>query len=103
MNKYKNIKIEIDGITFASKHEGKRYCELRLLERAGEITDLELQPRFPITLNNQKICTYIADFRYREVKTGQSVIEDAKGVITQIYALKRKLVFAMYGVTIQEV
>jgi len=55
-NKYHNQPVTIDGIRFASKREGKRYSELKLLEQAGSITDLKLQPRFPIRHNLITIC-----------------------------------------------
>lgn len=73
-----------------------------MLERAGEIHGLILQPEFPIIVNGKKICKYIADFRYvnRDIET---VVEDAKGVKTDVYRLKKKLVEALYGITVQEV
>ena len=67
-NKYKAVKTTIDGITFDSKREAKRYTELKILEKAGYITHLELQPEYPITINGIKLCKYIADFRYFTVR-----------------------------------
>lgn len=64
MRKYRNIKTVIDGITFDSIKESERYKKLLLLQKTGEISDLILQPKFPIIINNIKICTYIADFSY---------------------------------------
>jgi hypothetical protein len=63
-SKYAAIPTIVDGIRFASKKEARRYTELKLLERAGEITCLELQPKFPCVVNGKKVCTYIADFAY---------------------------------------
>jgi len=75
---------------------------LRLLERAGEISNLELQPKFPITVNGTKVCTYIADFAYFTPK--EKIVEDVKGVLTPMYRLKKKLTEAVYrGVKITEV
>ena len=103
MSKYHAIPIYVDGIRFASKAEARRYCELRLLERAGGITEFILQPRFPLTVNGVKLGTYVADFQYHDCATGQSVIEDVKGVLTPVYKLKCKLIQALYGVVITEV
>ena len=95
--KYRNTPTAVDGIRFASKREAKRYSELKLLERAGEISELALQPRFPFTVNDIKICTYVADFFYRDTRTDQGVIEDAKGVQTPEFKIKAKLFRALYG------
>jgi hypothetical protein len=94
------VKTIVDGITFASKKEAKRYTELKLLERAGEISRLELQPRYDITINGVKICTYVADFRY--FSKAKLVVEDCKGYLTPVYRIKRKLVMALYNVEILE-
>lgn len=103
MSKYGAIKTEVDGITFASKKEARRYSQLRLLERVGEITDLKLQPRFPLTLNGIKVCTYVADFQYRDLGTDEVVVEDVKGVRTALYKLKAKFFSALHGFPIREV
>jgi len=103
MSKYYNKKTELHGISFDSKKESVRYQELLLLERARKITDLELQPRFDLIVNNQKIGFYKADFRYTDIRTGNSIIEDVKGMKTPVYNLKRKLVKALYGIDIVEV
>ena len=101
-SKYKAVKTEVDGIMFDSKREAARYMELRLLERAGEIKNLELQPAFECRIDGKKICTYKADFRYFTAK--RSIVEDVKGVKTPVYRLKKKLVEALFpGVKIQEV
>ena len=100
-SKYRAVPTEVDGVRFASKKEAKRYQELKLLERAGKIRDLQLQPRYPITLNDIKICTYVGDFQYRE--GDRFVLEDVKGVKTDTYRIKKKLVLAVYGLEIQEV
>ena len=101
-NKYRAVKTEVDGIVFDSKREAARYMQLMLLERAGKISHLELQPVYDCIVNGKKICSYKADFRYF-TKTG-NIVEDVKGVKTPIYRLKKKLVEALYaGVTILEV
>lgn len=97
-----------DGIRFASKAEAARYLELVLLQRAGAIRDLELQPAFPITVYGRDgsphtPIVYVADFRYRSGQEGILVVEDVKGVRTPVYRLKKKLVEAQYGITITEI
>lgn len=102
MSKYHSVKVEMDGFVFASKAEAHRYSELKLMEMACEISYLELQPKYPIIVNGKKIATYIADFRYLYCGT-TPIIEDVKGVKTPVYRLKKKLVEAIYGITITEV
>ncbi len=92
-----------DNIQFDSRKEAARYRELTLSERAGEISHIELQPRYNIVVNGRKICFYKADFRYRLVATGESVVEDVKGVRTAEYKLKKKLVEALYEIEIIEI
>jgi len=102
MSKYHAIKTVIDGITFSSKAEATRYSVLRMFEKNGDIKYLELQPKFPVTLNGKKICTYIADFTYFDNWTRTTIIEDVKGVKTPVYRLKKKLVEAQYNIVITE-
>jgi hypothetical protein len=106
--KFNNVKVEIDGIRFDSKFEAHRYTELKLMEKAGMIRDLKLQVRFPIIINEEKVCTYIADFVYQEEiewaagRSWQQVVEDAKGMRTPVYNLKKRLMRAVLGITIKE-
>ena len=102
-SKYRNRKTEYMGIGFDSQKEMKRYQELLLLERAGVIQDVELQPRYDLIVNGHKLGFYRADFRYKEVATGTVVVEDVKGVKTAVYSLKKKLVRALYDIEIIEV
>ena len=103
MSKYGNQKTAIDGITFDSKREANRYCELRLLEKAGQIKHLGLQKRFEIVPKTKygKALHYVADFVYQEC--GKMVVEDAKGVRTQVYCLKKRLMAELYNIEIREV
>lgn len=122
-HKYGAVPTEVDGIRFASKKEARRYQELRLLEKAGEIAALELQPRFaliavpvsdqPTLKRGDSVCMvgralgvkvgeYRADFRYTERGRGD-IVEDVKGVRTPVYRLKKKMVEAQYGIEIREV
>lgn len=102
-SKYRAIPTVIDGIRFASKAEARRYQELRFLERAGEITALELQPVFPLVVNGVKIGAYRADFRFVNTRTGEVVTEDCKGFRTKEYKRTKRLVEALYPVQIQEI
>lgn len=101
--KYRNLKTEVDGILFDSQKEAQHYRDLLARQRAGEICDLVLQPVFPIVVNGRKIAKYIADFKYRDLKTGATIILDAKGMRTDVYQLKKKLVEALYNIQIVEV
>lgn len=100
-SKYRAKKTEVDGITFDSVREAKRYGTLKLMQLAGEITDLHLQAAFPLVINGVLICTYKSDFTYRN-KAGDYIVEDVKGFITREYKMKRKLMKAIYGITIVE-
>lgn len=88
-SKYGNEPLWIDGIRFDSKAEGKRYCELKLLQTAGEIAELELQPRFKLTVGNRELGEYRADFQYIESVTREIVTEDVKSEATEAIALFR--------------
>lgn len=95
MNKYHAIKTQIDGYTFDSKREAARYGELKLLEQAGEISDLQIHPRYQIVpgylIGEEWVrpVFYEGDFSYTE--NGQAVCEDVKGVQTAVFKLKSKL------------
>lgn len=105
--KYHNRKTTVDGILFDSRKEAIRYRELRLLERAGEIQNLRLQVKYEIIpkQGKEKAAYYIADFVYKELKDDrwETVVEDCKGMKTDVYKLKKKLMRHVYGVEIREV
>ncbi|UQN37300.1 DUF1064 domain-containing protein [Alcaligenes aquatilis] len=108
--KYGNRKTVVDNIKFDSGLEAARYQQLKLLERAGQISDLELQPRFELIPKQrrddgkpERACEYVADFRYTDTATGQTVIEDAKGMRTRDYIMKRKLMLQVHGISVREV
>ena len=107
MNKYGAKKITIDGITFDSKKEANRYCELRLMEKAGYIENLKRQVRYTLIpkQEGERACEYIADFVYRDSKTKEVVVEDVKSKATRTdaYIIKRKLMKYNFGITIKEV
>lgn len=107
MNKYHNRKITVDGEKFDSIKEYRRYKELQLLERAGEISNLRRQVPYlliPAQYDGGKCvereCNYIADFEY--IENGKKVVEDVKGIRTDAYKIKRKLMLLCYGIRIQE-
>lgn len=101
-HKYRAEPTKVDGIRFASKGEGRRYGELKLLQAAGEISELGLQPRFPLVVNGVELGFYIADFIYLN-KAGRCVVEDFKGMNTALYVLKKKLMKACHGIDITEI
>lgn len=101
-NKYRNIPTAVDGLQFSSKKEAKRFGELKLLQRAGKISDLRLQPTFAIVVCGSNICKYVADFQY--VENGLVVVEDVKSTPskTPVYRLKKKLMKAVFNIEILE-
>lgn len=126
--KYGNSKAVVDGITFDSQKEAQRYWELKILQRAGRITDLQLQrefelipaqyetyPRYGKTGKRlqdgkrcvEKSCTYKADFCY--MQDGKLVVEDTKGYRDPAsagyakFVIKRKLLLWRYGIKVIEV
>ncbi len=110
MSKYGNRKIFEDGQTFDSLREYRRWRELQLLERAGEIANLRRQVRYdliPVQYDRrtgkiiERAVYYIADFVYEN--EGFTVVEDAKGCRTKEYIIKRKLLLYRHGLRIQEV
>lgn len=103
-NKFHNIKTEVDGITFHSKAEATHYLLLKAREEVGEIDELKLQFKFKLSVNDQHITTYIADFVYFE--KGVLKVIDVKSPQTAkepYYILKRKLMKACLGIEITEV
>jgi hypothetical protein len=104
-NKYSNIKtVTADGIKHDSRKEARRWVELTLLQRAGEISDLKRQVKYELIpkQEGERAVTYIADFVYIDNKTGNTVIEDCKGFKTDVYKLKKKLFQYRYGIKIKE-
>lgn len=103
MSKYKNRKTVINGIEFDSVKEARRYMELKLLERAGEISNLQRQVKYELIpkCGKERSVTYIADFVYRE--KGNTVVEDVKGARTKEYILKRKLMNWVHDIQIKEI
>lgn len=110
MSKYGNRKVQTtqDG-TFDSVREFRRWQELKLLQRAGEIVNLHRQVKFglipPQRIDGKLIekgVTYVADFCYFS-KNGDFIVEDAKGYRTEVYKIKKKLMLQVHGIRIKEV
>lgn len=101
-NKYHAKKSRIDGYSFDSQAEARRYGELRLMEKAGEISGLEVHPVYPIEIQGRPVCKVILDFSYK-TKDGDDVHEDVKGVDTALSRLKRKMVEAQYSINVEVV
>ena len=108
MNKYHNRRISIDGIVFDSQKEAHRYCELKLLEKKGKVFEMARQVPFvliPQEKGNKgtlRQIVYVADFVYLDEK-GQKHVEDVKGVKTAVYKLKKRLLWHLYKINIEEV
>ena len=102
--KFHNVPTQgVNGLWFDSGQEARRAQELWLMEKAGMITELELdkrQLRYDLIVNGVKIATYVADFRY--VENGVTIVEDVKGYRTPVYQLKARLMHALYGILIRE-
>ena len=116
--KYGNHKVKRDGMVFDSKREANRWTELKLLEKAGEISNLQRQVKFVLIPKQYSITertkadrpkmierevSYIADFTYHDNMLDEDVVEDAKGMRTEAYKIKRKLMLRVHGIRITEV
>ena len=103
-NKYGNEKTVVDGITFASRKEARRWQELKMLEKAGEITGLSRQLRIELIPKTKlyRACYYVADFVYFDKKEKKTVYEDVKGAKTEVYKLKKKILYWRHGIEIKE-
>lgn len=112
-SKYGNRRTEVDGIRFDSRKEANRWHELKLMEKAGEISGLQRQVPFVLIPEQraggkvvERACKYIADFvYYLPIPFGglEMVVEDAKGVKTDTYKIKKKLMLWVHGIQIKEV
>ncbi len=106
-SKYGNIRAG----EHASRKEHRRAAELRIMQRAGLIADLQEQVPYVLIPAQrdadgrliERACSYIADFVYTDTATGQTVVEDTKGVRTKEYIIKRKLMLHVHGIRIREI
>ncbi len=101
-SKLRNVRTRVDGITFDSLLEAKRYGELKIEEMAGLISNLEIHKPFSLDVNGIHVCDYESDFTY--FRDGKLVVEDVKSkpTITYAYRIKKKLMLAVHGIEIQE-
>lgn len=107
-NKYQAQKCLYNGIRFDSKREANRYAELLLLSRGGQITGLQRQVKFELIPAQkdengkfvERSLTYVADFTYHQ--NGEFVVEDVKGVRTEVYKIKKKLMLYVHHIQIRE-
>lgn len=108
-SKYRNEKVYLDGIKFDSNRECQRYIELKTMLNAGLIKDLELQKRFVLQdgyeMQGKKIrpITYVADFVYFDIEKHKTVVEDVKGMRTDVYKMKKKMFEYRYQIPITEI
>ena len=114
-NKYHARKVVAQGQVFDSEKEYARYLELKLLEKAGEISQLERQVKYDLIPKQmdeegkmiERPTVYVADFQYRDNTTGEFIVEDVKGYrrgqAYAVFSLKRKLMLWRYGIKIREV
>lgn len=109
-SKYGNKRTTLNGEVFDSRKEAQRYGVLRLLERAGKITNLQRQVKYVLIPTQrdengkllEKECSYVADFVYFDFALGRKVVEDTKGCRTETYKLKKKMMLWFHGIRITE-
>lgn len=120
-NKYNAKSVEYDGLQFDSQKEALRYKQLSIMKSDGIITGLRRQVKYllipaqrePATIGArggikqgkliEKECSYIADFVYTVIETGEEIVEDTKGFKTKDYIIKRKLMLFIYGIRVKEI
>lgn len=104
-NKYGAKKVEVDGVLYDSQLEYERFCELSLLQKAGQISKLQYHKQYVLIdkSENGREIDYEADFVYQD-KNGKTVVEDVKSkpTKTRLYALKKRLMLERYGIKIKE-
>lgn len=110
-SKYGNRKTTLNGVEFDSHKEAQRYAQLRLLERAGKVSNLRRQVKYVLIPAQrdekgkllERECSYVADHVYFDLALGKVVVEDVKGVRTEAYKIKKKLMLWVHGIVISEV
>ena len=102
-NKFGAKKTTVGGLRFDSKWEATRWGQLELLQKAGKITGLQRQVKFPLMVNGHLVCTYIADFSWTDTETGERTVSDAKSpaTLTPEFRIKAKLLEALHGIVVQ--
>lgn len=102
-NKYGAKKTVLDGHVFDSKAEANYYAMLKVREKAGEVFEVEMQRPYALTINGYLICTYRADFAFFDALEKRNRVVDVKGVATDVFQIKRKLMKAIYGIDVEVV
>lgn len=105
--KYRNRKCDLEGMKFDSVKEREHYLDLKLRERAGEIRDIRRQVKFDIVVNGHPITRFYADFVYHDIRKDKQIVEDVKGFkggeSYRRFRLKKKLMFAVHRIVVEEV
>lgn len=107
-NKYKNVRVEVDGIKFSSKKEARIWSQLVLLEKQGMISNLRRQVKFTFPgkvgdirfVDSNRVMSYVADFVY--IEQDKEIVADAKGMRTPEYKIKKALMWGLLGIKIKE-
>ena len=102
-NKFGAVKATVDGITFHSKREARRYTQLIPRVRAGQLQGFQRQVPYVLTINGVRITEYRSDFEYTVTATGERIVEDSKGFRTPDYVIKRALMRAVHNIVVTEV
>lgn len=102
MSKYNARRVVTEEGAFDSQREYRRWCELKLLEKVGEISDLKRQVKFELIpkMGRDRATYFVADFEY--MANGNRVVEDSKGYRNRLYLLKRKMMKRVHGIIILE-
>ena len=95
-NKFGAIKTKVDGVMFDSRLESQWYGYLKILGTAGQIEGLELQKEFVLKVADKQICIYISDYFFFDKLKKKWVVGDAKGVLTDVFKIKWKLMQSLY-------
>lgn len=99
-HKYRAKPMVFDGHRFDSTAEAKYYAELKLRERAGELSEIEVHPEFSVNINGIHVCMVVIDFAYLDCHRRKHFI-DVKGIDTPLSKLKRKLIFAVHDINVE--
>ncbi len=100
--KYHNRPATVNGIWFSSEKEADRWKILKAMEKNGNIMHLQRQQTFKLVVNGRLITQYRCDFRYFDIELEEDVVEDTKGVRTELYKIKARLMLALFGIKVKE-
>ncbi len=100
-SKFRNVRTARDGLKFDSKAEANRYTDLKARQEAGEIRDLIHHKAYHLTIGGELVCKYEADFVYYDIQRGVQVVEDVKGVVTEVFRIKARLMKLLAGIEVE--